>query len=104
MTLMFEEIIKKLLETNAPTTSKLKIPLAGIKAFETIIKSKESIDPDIAVKIAVAEFTKYSTGDPEVITNFKKIVKREFSKLNNPKLLKKKARVSRRYGKPKLEL
>ena len=90
---MFEQVIKRLLEIQAPITHKLKIPLAGIRAFEVILKSNEILNTTAMVDLAVAEFSKYSKGDSQVISDFKKILTREFSGLNKPKLLKKKARI-----------
>ncbi|NJE05129.1 hypothetical protein E3E36_03000 [Thermococcus sp. M36] len=89
---MFEQVIKRLMEIQAPTTRKLKIPLAGIRAFEVILKSNEISNATTAVGLAVTEFSKYSKGDSQVVSDFKKILAREFSGLNNTKPLKKKAR------------
>ncbi len=89
---MFEQIIKRLIELRAPTTRKLKIPIAGIKAFGVILESSKILDVTIAVELAVSEFFKYSNDDPQVVSDFKKILAREFSGLNSTKLLKKKAR------------
>ena len=89
---MFERIIKRLIEIHAPATRKLKIPIAGIKAFEVILESSEILDVTMAVDLAVSEFSKYSNGDPQVVSDFKKILAGEFSGLNSTKLLKKKAR------------
>ncbi|NJE09362.1 plasmid mobilization protein [Thermococcus sp. MAR1] len=89
---MFKGIIERLIDLQAPTTRKLKIPLAGIRAFETILKSKDISSSALAIEIAVAEFSKYSKGDPQVTSDFEKILVREFSGLNTPRLIKKKAR------------
>ncbi|MDV3104012.1 plasmid mobilization protein [Thermococcus waiotapuensis] len=89
---MFEAIITRLLKLKAPSTRKLKIPLAGIRAFKIILESEEISTPEVAVEIAVAEFSRYSEGDPQVISDFKKILVREFSGVTNAKLLKKKAK------------
>ncbi|NJE76359.1 plasmid mobilization protein [Thermococcus sp. ES12] len=90
---MFENIIERLLSLQAPVTRKLKIPVAGIKAFEVILTTGEEIsDPAAAIELAVNEFAKYSKGDHQLVSDFKKILAREFSGLNSTKLLKKKAR------------
>lgn len=90
---MFRSIIEKLIYLQAPTTRKLKIPLAGVSAFEAVLKSEEISSSALAIEIAVAEFSKYSKGNPQVISDFKKILIREFSGLDTPKLIKKKAKV-----------
>jgi len=90
---MFEKIILRLLELRTPTTRKLKIPIAGPKALEAIIMLSEVKDPATAIQIATKEFSKYSKGDSQAVSDFKKILSREFSGLNNTKLLKKKAKV-----------
>ena len=89
---MFKGIIEKLIDLRAPTTRKLKIPLAGIRAFEAILKSEDISSSALAIEIAVAEFSKYSKGDPQVTSDFEKILAREFWELNTPRLIKKKAR------------
>lgn len=89
---MFEKIIKQLIALKTPATRKLKIPVAGTRAFEVILKSKNVPNETTAVELAVNEFAKYSGGDPQVVSDFKKILAREFSGLNGTKLLKKKAR------------
>jgi len=89
---MFEPIIERLLLIKAPVTRKLKIPLAGIRAFEAILKSEDISSSVLAIEIAVAEFSKYSKGDPQVTSDFEKILAREFWGLNTPRLIKKKAR------------
>ncbi len=89
---MFEEIIMRLIKLQAPSTNKLKIPLAGFKAFEVVSNSNGILDETVAVELAVNEFAKHSRGDPQVVSDFKKILTKEFSGLNNTRLLKKKAR------------
>jgi len=89
---MFEQIIKRLIEMQAPATRKLKIPLAGLRAFEVILKSNETLDVAKAVDLAMEEFSKYSNGDPQVVSDFMEILAREFSGLNSAKLLRKKAK------------
>jgi len=89
---MFEQVIRKLIEIQAPATRKLKIPIAGIKAFEVILKSHEISNATAAVNLAVAEFSKYSGGNPQVVSDFKRILAREFSGLDSAKLLRKKAK------------
>ena len=89
---MFEAIITRLFNLKAPSTRKLKIPFAGLRAFEVILGSEEISTPEVAIEMAVVEFSKYSEGDPQVVSDFKKILVREFSGVTNAKLLKKKAR------------
>ncbi|WP_456396368.1 plasmid mobilization protein [Thermococcus sp.] len=88
---MFEKIIEQLIALKTPATRKLKIPVAGTRAFELILKS-DVPNETIAVELAVNEFAEYSKGDPQVVSDFKKILDREFSGLNSTKLIKKKAR------------
>ncbi|ASJ01627.1 plasmid mobilization protein [Thermococcus gorgonarius] len=89
---MFEQVISRLLEIRAPTTRKLKIPLAGIKAFEVVSNYNGILDETVAVELAVNEFARHSEGDPQAVSDFKKILVREFSGVTNAKLLKKKAK------------
>ena len=89
---MFEDIILRLLSLQTPVTGKLKIPLAGIKAFEVILGCSEITNSKTTIDLALEEFSKYSKDDPQAISDFKKILVREFSGLNSTKLLKKKAR------------
>ena len=89
---MFERVIQRLIEIQAPATRKFKIPVAGIKAFEILLKSTEISNAATAVDLAVKEFSKYSKGDSQVVSDFKKILAKEFSGLNNTRLIKKKAR------------
>ncbi|ASI99434.1 plasmid mobilization protein [Thermococcus celer] len=89
---MFERVINRLMEIQAPATRKLKIPIAGIRAFEAILESNEILNVTTVVDLALREFSKYSKGDSQVASDFEKILVREFSGLNNTRLLKKKAR------------
>ena len=90
---MFEKIINRLIELQAPVTRKLKIPLAGIRAFDAIIKSKEIFDTTSAIDLAIAEFSKYSSNDPQTVFDFKEVLTREFSGIGSAKLIKKKAKI-----------
>lgn len=89
---MFEDILKKLNKINAPVIGKAKIPAAGVKAFEAILKSKGIIEGESAIKIALSEFVKYNNNDEEVLKAFEHIIKKEFSGLRGAKLIKAKTK------------
>ncbi|WP_048151650.1 plasmid mobilization protein [Palaeococcus ferrophilus] len=91
---MFEEIIKRLLELHAPATRKLKIPLAGTKAFDAILDSEKILEGNV-VDLAVSEFAKYSRGDHQLVSKFREILLRELSGLRDRRLIKKKVRALR---------
>jgi len=89
---MFEKILQKLNEINAPITGKSKIPAAGVKAFEAILKFKGLKKGSEAVKIALSEFSKYNNKDEETIQEFREILEREFSRLSGARIIKAKAK------------
>lgn len=89
---MFEHIIKRLLEIKAPVTGHLKVPAAGSKAFEAILKSKGLDKGKQAIQIALQEFSEYNNRDEESFKAFKEIVQREFSELGGSRIIKAKAK------------
>lgn len=89
---MFEAIINRLLETKAPSTKKLKIPVAGPKAFESILKLKGPFNPKDAIELAVEEFSRYSREDSLAVSEFRQILIREFSGLDDSITIKKKTK------------
>jgi len=89
---MFECIIKRLMKIRAPVTHKLKIPLAGTKAFDAILQARDISESTDAVKLAVKEFAKYVDGDPDVISDFEKTLIHEFSGLSGVRYIRKKAK------------
>jgi len=94
---MFESILKKLNEINAPITGKSKIPAAGVKAFEAILKSKGLKEGSEAVKIALSEFSKYNNKDEETLQEFKEILEREFLGLTGARIIKAKAKALKEF-------
>ncbi|USH00044.1 hypothetical protein K1720_00710 [Thermococcus argininiproducens] len=89
---MFESILKKLNEVNAPVIGKSKVPAAGIKAFEAILKYKGFKEWNEAVKIALSEFLRYNNGNEETLQEFKEILEREFSGFTRARIIKTKAK------------
>jgi len=89
---MFEVILKKLSRINAPVIGKAKIPAAGAKAFEAILKSKGLMKGEEAIKIALSEFAKYNNNDEETLKAFEYVIQKEFSSLKGARLIKAKAK------------
>ncbi len=75
---MFERVINRLMEIQAPATRKLKIPIAGIRAFEAILESNEILNVTTVVDLALREFSKYSKGDSQVASDFEKFLLENF--------------------------
>lgn len=89
---MFEQIIKRLHEIGAPADSQNKIPLAGIKAFEVIVKTKGIKKGEEAIEIAVQEFARYNNGDYESLQDFRALIEKELQELKGARIIKAKTR------------
>ncbi|KPU62371.1 hypothetical protein EP1X_09160 [Thermococcus sp. EP1] len=89
---MFESILKKLNEMNAPVIGNSRVPAAGIKAFEAVIKYKGLKEGTEAVKIALLEFSKYNNENEEILYEFREILEREFLGFAKARIIKTKAK------------
>lgn len=78
---MFQDIIKRLMKTNAPVSGRYKIPIAGIKAFDKIINFQNNVSKEEILNSAVEEFSKYTQGDKESVKEFEKILWQEFNEV-----------------------